>query len=116
LKNLYEGLFIFAGDLDGEKLDEMIERLRKEVADQGGQVRNVTRLGKRTFARPLKKLREGYYYVVVFDMEGSRVQVLRDRLKMLEGFFRVNIVKSGKEVGENEGKRGDERPQEGREE
>ena len=55
-------------------------------------MKNAVRLGKRPFARPMKKQDAGYYYVIDFELEGDQVTPLKERLKLNEFVFRVQIV------------------------
>ncbi|MDH3346080.1 MAG: 30S ribosomal protein S6, partial [Kiritimatiellaceae bacterium] len=65
MKALYEGLFIFPETLDEEQLDQAIDAVKTEVEKLGGSLESSTRLGKRTFARPMKKKKAGIYTIMM---------------------------------------------------
>jgi len=99
--NTYEGLFIFPESLDEEALDQAIGRVKEELEKLGGSVESTTRIGKKTFARPLKKQKAGLYVVAMFKLEGSRMDAFKARLKLSTNVFRHQFVEaSGVEVAQ----------------
>jgi ribosomal protein S6 len=96
LKTLYEGLFIFPETLEEAQLDQSIESVKAELEKLGGTLESSTRLGKRSFARPLKKKKGGNYAVIMFRLEGGQIDALKRRLKLATNVFRVQFMeKSG---------------------
>jgi ribosomal protein S6 len=96
LKTLYEGLFIFPETLDEVQLDQAIEAVKGELEKLGGTLESSTRLGKRSFARPLKKKKGGMYVVIMFRLEGGQIDALKRRLKLATNVFRAQFIeKSG---------------------
>lgn len=93
MKTLYEGLFIFPEALDEEQLDEAVGSVKAEIEKLGGSLKKATRLGKRTFARPLKKKKAGIYAIITFHLEGSQVAPLKQRLKLATNVFRAQFMK-----------------------
>jgi ribosomal protein S6 len=90
---MYEGMFILPKKLGDDDLDGALNSIREEIEKAGGDVQATTRLGKRGFARPMKKQDAGHYYVIDFEMEGEQISDLLARLKLNENSFRVQIVK-----------------------
>jgi len=97
LNTLYEGLFIFPETLDEESLDLGIARVKEEIERLDGSLESTTRIGKKNFARPLKKQKAGYYVVMTIRMEGSRLDAFKKRLKLATDVFRAQIVLAGEE-------------------
>jgi ribosomal protein S6 len=96
LKTLYEGLFIFPETLDEAQLDQAIEAVKVELEKLGGTLESSTRLGKRSFARPLRKKKGGIYVVIMFRLEGGQIDALKRRLKLATNVFRAQFMeKSG---------------------
>jgi ribosomal protein S6 len=58
---MYEGLFIFPEMLEDEQLDQAIDAVKTEIEKLGGSLESSTRLGKRSFARPMRKKKAGIY-------------------------------------------------------
>ncbi len=101
MNTLYEGLFIFPELLDEEGLDQALARVKEELEKLGGSVESTTRMGKKTFARPLKKQKAGLYVVMMFKIDGLQLDAFKARLKLSTDVFRHQFVESsGVEVGQ----------------
>jgi len=99
LNTLYEGLFIFPEALDEEGLDQSIDRVKEELEKLGGSIESTTRMGKKTFARPLKKQKAGLYVVIMFNIDGAKLDAFKARLKLTSNVFRHQfVVASGSEA------------------
>ncbi len=90
--NTYEGLFIFADTLKDEELTAVMDRVEGEVVRQGGSILGSKKLGRRSFARTMKKRDSGLYVRVVLSLDPSKVSSLRARLHLSEDVFRVQIT------------------------
>lgn len=95
MKTLYEGLFIFPETLDEEQLGESIEGVKTELEKLDGTLESSTRIGKRSFARPLRKKKAGYYVVIQFRLDGDRMDAFKQRLKLTTDVFRAQFLKAG---------------------
>jgi small subunit ribosomal protein S6 len=91
--NKYEAMIILPESLKEEALDGALERVEAEIEKLGGAVEAKTRLGRRVFARPLKKHTAGQYMVLTFRMDGSKIASLQARLKLNEEVFRVQVLR-----------------------
>ena len=92
MNTLYEGLFIFPETLDEENLDLAVARVKEELEKLGGTLESTTRMGKKNFARPLKKQKAGLYVVLMFNLEGSKIDAFKARLKLSTNVFRAQFV------------------------
>ncbi|MEN7972511.1 MAG: 30S ribosomal protein S6 [Verrucomicrobiota bacterium] len=92
MNTLYEGLFIFPETLDEEALDLALARVKEELEKLGGSLESTTRMGKKAFARPLKKQKAGHYVVMMFKLEGTKIDALKKRLKLASEVFRSQFV------------------------
>ena len=81
MSRIYEGLFIFPETLDEEGLDKAIEAVNNELVNLGGSLDSSVRMGKRQFARMMKKQKSGYYVVLVFSLEAEKIAKFKERLK-----------------------------------
>ena len=85
---LYEGLFIFPETLDEEQLDQAVNAVKGELEKLGGSLESSTQLGKRTFARPMKKKKAGIYAIIMFRIDGAKIDAFKHRLKLGTNVFR----------------------------
>lgn len=96
----YEAMFIFPGNLNEEQVEESLEKVQTDIQNAGGLIEGVARLGKRSFARPLKGLDHGYYAVLNIDIAGTEIKKLHARFKLDENVLRVFFVLAGAVVEE----------------
>lgn len=90
--NKYEAMIIFRESLKDTEWDEAVEAVKAEVEKLGGAMTSCTRLGKREFARTMKKQTSGHYALLALQLDGDKVAPLLARLKLNEQVFRVQVV------------------------
>ena len=88
----YDGLYIFAGQAKDDILDAQIQKALAEVTRLGGNVVAKETLGRRPFARPMKKRENGVYVKVRFELDPLKVDELVNRYHLVEEVFRVQIL------------------------
>lgn len=88
----YEGLMILPPSLDEQTLEDKLDKIRAEITKQGGAVEHTTRMGRQTFARRLKKKDTGFYILLTFTLDPAKIVTLRERFKLNEDLFRVQIT------------------------
>ena len=88
----YDGLYIFAGQAKDDVLEGQIAKAIAEVTRLGGNVLTQEVLGKRAFARPMRKRESGVYVMVRFELDPSKVKELVNRYRLVEEVFRVQIL------------------------
>ena len=90
--NKYEAMFIFQESL--KDVEAALEKVRGEIKKHGGEVESATRLGKRMFARKMKKQDAGQYVIVTFRAPTDQAKTLMTRFKMNEEIFRAQIIRA----------------------
>ena len=88
----YDALYIFVGVAKDDVLEANLEKALAEVARLGGNVIAKEALGKRSFARPMKKRDSGVYVKVRFEIDPSTLEELVNRYRLVEEVFRVQIL------------------------
>jgi ribosomal protein S6 len=86
-------MFIFPKDLNNDDFEEALTGVRDEIERTGGEVKSITRLGKRPFARPMKKQDAGHFAVIVFELDGSKISILHGRFNLNEKVLRVQFIR-----------------------
>jgi small subunit ribosomal protein S6 len=102
--NKYAALFIFPTSLEEEQLDKAVDRACAEIEKLGGKIDGRRILGRRHFARPMKKMEAGCYVRVVFSADAGVISPVLARYKLNEDVFRVQIVRAEEEVPEEAAK------------
>ena len=88
----YDALYIFVGIAKDDALEANLEKALAEVTRLGGNVITRDSLGKRSFARPMKKRDNGVYVKVRFELDPSKVDELVRRYQLVEEVFRVQFL------------------------
>ena len=92
--NLYECMYIFPEQMDEDAIGAALKETGAEIEKLGGEVKSTARIGKRKFARPLKKQEFGFYVVCNFELDPAKLDQLRKRFKLNENLLRVQIVRA----------------------
>ena len=88
----YDALYIFVGIAKDDALEANLEKALAEVTRLGGNVITQDSLGKRGFARPMKKRENGVYVKVRFEFDPQKIDELVKRYQLVEEVFRVQIL------------------------
>lgn len=88
----YDALYIFVGVSKDDALEAHLEKALAEVARVGGNVLASESLGKRSFARPMKKRENGVYVKVRMELDPQKVDELVNRYHLVEEVFRVQFL------------------------
>jgi small subunit ribosomal protein S6 len=88
----YQGLFILPSTLKDERVAELAEIIKGEIAKLQGRVLNAAPVEKRMFARPMQKMEAGYYLRMQFQMDPASVAPFQARLRLMDDVFRTQVV------------------------
>ena len=77
----YELMYLLGSHVADDEVPKISEQVKKFVEEAGGSNIVETSLGKKKLAYTIKKTRNGYYVVVDFTMEGSKVNELDARVR-----------------------------------
>jgi len=87
----YEAIFV----LDERQYDDGGEAFSHELVKQierlGGQVRERTAMGRKQFARPVRKQTAGIYWDLVFELPPEKVVELKEHYRLNESVFRSEV-------------------------
>jgi small subunit ribosomal protein S6 len=91
----YELIFIVHPDLETAAFDEIVERVKSWISDEGGEITKVDVWGKRKLAYPIRKKEEGQYVLMETQLPNTSVSSLERNLNLLEPVMR--FLFTGKE-------------------
>ncbi len=95
----YELVIIVSPEVEDDAVPATVERVQEFIAQQGGQVKEVTPWGRRKLAYPIDGFREGSYVVAQLGLDPQRVRALDDPLTLAEDVSRHRVVQLEAEVG-----------------
>ena len=97
MQRFYEVMFIVRPDVQDEDLDKLIANLETTVANGGGSVRSIEKLGRRKLAYTVKKFNEGNYVLLTIDADGKLVAEVERRLRVSEPVIKFIAVRMDEE-------------------
>ncbi|MBU1163990.1 30S ribosomal protein S6 [Patescibacteria group bacterium] len=93
MTNHYELLYILSGQFTEEEVEKIKETIKKLIAKFEGIVSLEDSLGKKRLAYPIKKIMQGYYLLVEFNLDGQNLIKLNDEIKLEPKVLRHLITK-----------------------
>ena len=87
----YDGLYIFAGNAKDDVLEVSITKAVAELVRVGATIIQQDVLGRRAFARPIKKRDSGVYVAIRFEVEAGKIAELMKRYRLVEDVVRVQF-------------------------
>lgn len=89
----YELVYILQADLDEATLTGAVDAIEALIKNTKGEIVKVDKWGKRRLAYPIRKLREGYYVFITFQMEPLEIVNLKRALGYNEQVLRYIVVR-----------------------
>jgi len=90
--NKYELLLTLPGTLDDNEVQEQANGV-VELVNSYGQGAKLKEIGKMRLAYPIKQIRYGYFYTIIFESETDKIQDLNDKLRLHKELLRAIINK-----------------------
>lgn len=87
----YELLVTLPGTLDEKEADEHIEQILAMVK-ANGQEAELNNLGKIRLSYPIKQIRYGYFYTIVFSAEAEGTRAIEEKLRLRTDVLRSMIT------------------------
>lgn len=91
--NKYELAIILNGKLEDEARIETMGKIKELVERFGGNIADVEEWGKKKLAYEIQKMRDGFYYFIHFEAEGTTPIEIERRVRIMEPVIRFLIVR-----------------------
>jgi small subunit ribosomal protein S6 len=88
----YELVFIVHPDLEENAFNEVVERVRSWISEDGGEVVKTDLWGKRKLAYPIRKQAEGQYVLMEARLAPAFGRQLERNLRFLEPVMRFSLI------------------------
>ncbi len=89
----YETTLVLRPDLEEEKREQIIERIKSVITDNNGEVTNTDEWGTRQLAYEIEDYRSGYYTFIEFDSPTDVLEKLEHNYRILGEIIRSLIVR-----------------------
>lgn len=89
----YESMFVIAPTVPEEEIDAFIDRFVQLIVNNGGEVTEIDKMGRRRLAYEIKDFTEGYYVILYFNAEPDAVVELERVYKITDNILRSMVVR-----------------------
>lgn len=90
---VYEVLFIVAPNTEEGDIETLVTQLSDVLTNQGAQVTNVNRMGRRRLAYPIGKFNEGHYVVLTVEGSGAEIAEVERRMRVNDAVIRYITIR-----------------------
>lgn len=87
----YEVLYIIENTVGDEKREEIINKVKALVENNGGKAEEPEKWGLRKFAYPIAYKNDGYYVLMNFEAPVTVPQILNNQLLIMDGVVRFMV-------------------------
>ncbi len=95
----YETIAVIDAHQSEETIDSLINKIKKMITDNGGNIIDVNRWGKRRLAYEIKKKQHGYYVYFLYEIDkGEFPKVLEHNFRISEKMLRYLTLRLDKKV------------------
>jgi len=94
--NRYETVFISTPVLSETQMKEAVDKFKKLITDNGGEIVHEENWGLKKLAYPIQKKSTGFYYLIEFSAEGEFISKLETEYRRDERIIRFLTFKMDK--------------------
>ena len=87
----YEVLYIIDNAIADEKREEIVNKVKALVENNGGKAEEPEKWGLRKFAYPIAYKNDGYYVLMNFEAPAGVPQILNSQLLIMDGVVRFMV-------------------------
>ena len=98
--NKYETVFILTPVLSDDQMKETVEKFKKVLTDNGGNIENEENWGLRKLAYPIENKNTGFYTLIEFEGEPTIVNKLETAFRRDEKVIRFLTFRLDKYAAE----------------
>ena len=85
---LYEGMYILNATLSEDARKKALAKITDGITGKGGEIHKIHDMGKKRLAYAIEGKKEGYYYLLYFNLESKLVPELWQEYHLNEDLIR----------------------------
>jgi small subunit ribosomal protein S6 len=89
----YETMVLLSPDLEEDAVEERISSFEKHITENGGEILEIDRMGKKRLAYEINDQRHGIYFVVTYKSEDEIIKELERQFTLDENSWRHMTVR-----------------------
>ena len=91
--NKYELAVVVNAKIEDDERAAVVDKCKAYIERFGGTITNVDEQGKKRLAYEIQKMREGFYYFIQFDAEGTAPAEIEARVRIMDNVLRYLCVR-----------------------
>ncbi|MCB1134715.1 MAG: 30S ribosomal protein S6, partial [Chlamydiia bacterium] len=91
---LYEGMYILSATLSDEARKKAFENIKNQIVEHGGEVVKEHEMGRKKLAYDINGHREGYYFLIYFNLDPAFVTELWREYHLNEDLVRFTTLRT----------------------
>ena len=95
-QNLYEGMYVISATLSDDARHKALDKILAGVTSRGGEIKKIHEQGRRRLAYEIDGHREGYYYIVYFNVLPSAIGEMWQEYHLNEDLIRFITLRTDK--------------------
>lgn len=92
MQRKYESMLVLEPTISEEAVKQEIEKIGAMIKENDGEIVNVDEWGKKNLAYEIKDHREGYYFILYFNLDTEKIKEYERVIKLNESIIRYNIL------------------------
>jgi len=93
MNNHYELLYLVPAKFTDEEIEQAKNLVKELITKHGGNITLEDSLGKKKLAYPIKKILQGAYLLIEFDIEGENLKKFNEDLRLEPKILRHQVIK-----------------------
>jgi len=98
--NLYEGMYILSATLSDDARAKALDKITAGITSRGGEILKIHQQGRKRLAYQIGNHREGYYYLVYFNVNPAAIDELWREYHLNEDLVRFITLRTDKVMDE----------------
>lgn len=95
-KNLYEGMYILSATLSDDARHKALDKIQKGITSREGEIHKIHEQGRKRLAYDIGGHREGYYFIIYFDVNPAAINELWQEYHLNEDLVRFMTIRADK--------------------
>lgn len=93
-QNLYEGMYVLSATLSDDARSKALEKIKNGIISRGGEIVKIHEQGRKRLAYEIDGRREGFYYVIYFNVRPNAISELWQEYHLNEDLVRFITLRA----------------------
>lgn len=91
--NIYENIVIINPSLSDEEINAAVDKISDLIANAGGEIVKVDRLGRRKLAYEINKHKMGSYFLFIFKAPSYVIRKIENYFKVFDPVIKFMVIR-----------------------